>query len=176
MYTCAIASHHPTRFKWKYKENNNGCKRLKKRLHDQFILLYEQGIRRFLVDGALGVGQWSGEILLKMKLEPEYEDIEVVVVLPYSGHDVRWDERSRERLAFLLKHCSEQITVGKLSGRDSFIQRNRYMVDHADCLLAVYDHQPEQDSEIAQTVSYAKKKNLSLIFIHPDTGLVSGTL
>ena len=38
--TCAVTGHRPTRFKWKYNENNNGCKRLKKRMHDQFIVLY----------------------------------------------------------------------------------------------------------------------------------------
>ena len=37
---CAIISHHPKRFKWKYKESNNGCKRLKKRLNGQIVALY----------------------------------------------------------------------------------------------------------------------------------------
>jgi uncharacterized phage-like protein YoqJ len=53
--TCAITGHRPTRFKFKYNENNNGCKRLKKRLRDQFIDLYGQGVRRFYLGGALGV-------------------------------------------------------------------------------------------------------------------------
>ena len=60
---CAITGHRPNRFKWKYKENNNGCKRLKKRLRDQFMLLYAQGVRRFYVGGALGVDMWAGDIL-----------------------------------------------------------------------------------------------------------------
>lgn len=38
---CAITGHRPTRFKWKYNENNNGCKRLKRRLKEQFVLFYE---------------------------------------------------------------------------------------------------------------------------------------
>ena len=41
LQTCAITGHRPTRFKWKYDENNNSCKRLKKRMRDQFVLLYE---------------------------------------------------------------------------------------------------------------------------------------
>lgn len=60
LHACAVTGHRPTRFKWKYNENNNGCKRLKKRMHDQFIVLYEKGVRRFLVGGALGVDQWAG--------------------------------------------------------------------------------------------------------------------
>lgn len=136
MYTCAITGHRPTRFKFKYKETDARCKCLKNRLREQFILLYTHGVRRFLVGGALGVNQWSGEALLKLQLEPEYRDIELVVALPFQGHDERWDKRSRERLAFLLQHSTETIVVGDKAWRGSFIKRNRYMVDQADCLLS----------------------------------------
>lgn len=173
LHTCAVTGHRPTRFKWKYKENNNGCKRLKKRMHDQFIALYEKGVRRFLVGGTLGVDQWAGEILLRLKEQPEYGDIELVVVLPYPSHDEQWDPRSRERLAFLIRHSAECVTVGKSAGRESFIQRNRYMVDHADCLLAVFDNNYDVHSMTAQTVCYAAKKELQTILIHPDTAKVS---
>ncbi len=173
LHTCAVTGHRPTRFKWKYKENNNGCKRLKKRMHDQFIALYEKGVRRFLVGGSLGIDQWAGEIILRLKEQPEYSDIELVVVLPFPGHDAQWDPRSRERLAFLIQHCAECITIGKSAGQESYVQRNRYMVDHADCLLAVYDGESNLRSGTMQTVNYAGRKNLAMIFIHPDTAIVT---
>ena len=47
LQTCAVTGYRPTRFKWKYDENNTGCKRLKKWMRDQFVLLYEQGMRQF---------------------------------------------------------------------------------------------------------------------------------
>lgn len=170
--SCAIIGHRPTRFKFKYNENDSRCKRLKKRLREQFIKLYQQGIRRFLVGGALGVDQWSGEILLKLKLETEYSDIELVVVLPYPGHDERWDERSKKRLAFLIEHSTEHITVGEKAWKGSFIQRNRYLVDHADCLLAVYDNERSIRSGTGMTVHYAEHKKLPIILMHPDTLLI----
>lgn len=173
MYSCAITGHRPTRFKFKYKETDTRCKRLKKRLREQFVLLYEHGVRRYLAGGALGVDQWSGEILLKMKLEPEYRDIELIVVLPYAGHDERWDERSRQRLAFLIQHSTEHIVVGEKAWRDSFIKRNRYLVDHADCLLAVYDNDRAIRSGTGATVHYAENKDKPVIFIHPDTTAVT---
>lgn len=107
--------------------------------------LYGQGVRRFLVGGALGVDMWSGEILLKLKLEPEYNDIE-----------------------------AECITVGQKAWRESFIQRNRYLVDHADCSLAVYDNERSIRSGTGMTVHYAEKKELPVIMIHPDTTEVYG--
>lgn len=173
LHTCAVTGHRPTRFKWKYNENNNGCKRLKKRMHDQFIALYEKGVRRFLVGGALGVDQWAGEIILRLKEQPEYSDIELVVVLPFPGHDEHWDTRSRERLAFLIRHSTERLTIGEVACRESYIQRNRYMVNCADCLLTVYDNSNNIRSGTMQTVNYARKQLRPIIYIHPDNAKVS---
>ncbi len=173
MKTCAVIGHRPTRFKFKYQENNIGCKRLKKRLHDQFILLYEQGVRRFVIGGSLGVDIWSGEILLKLKEQPGYSGVELVLALPHPGHDTRWDQRSKARLAFLLAHCAEYTTVGTKADAESYYKRNRYMVDHSDCLLAVYDNDKTVRSGIGQTVQYAERLGKSIIMIHPDTGIVS---
>lgn len=172
MKTCAITGHRPTRFKFKYKENYAGCKRLKKRLHDQFILLYEQGVRRFLVGGALGVDMWSGEILLELKKQPEYSDIELVIVLPHPGHDARWDKRSKKRMEYLLEHCTEQLTIGTDASPESFHKRNRYLVDHADCLVAVYDNNRTVRSGTGQTVQYTEKIGKPIVMIQPDTGRI----
>lgn len=173
MYACAITGHRPTRFRFKYNENDSRCKRLKKQLREQFALLYSKGVRRFYVGGALGVDQWSGEILLKMQLEPEYQGIELIVVQPFPDHDACWDDRSRERLAFLIRHSTEHIVIGEEARRENFIKRNRYMVDHADCLLAVYDNSRSIRSGTGATVHYAEKTAKPIIFIHPDTMVVT---
>ena len=127
-------------------------------MHDQFIVLYEKGVRRFLVGGSLGVDQWAGEIILRLKEQPEYSDIELVFVLPFPGHDEQWDARSRERLAFLIRHS---------------IQRNRYMVDHTDCLLVVYDDSLNGPSETLRIIDYAKNRKIPIVMIHPHSGQVS---
>lgn len=173
LYSCAIVSHRPTRFKWKYKEKNNGCKRLKKRLEDQITALYKRGIRRFLTGGTLGVDMWSSEILLRLKKQPEYSDIELVIALPYTGHDTYWDERSKARMAFLLKYCVESVTVASSSGPESYHKKDRYLVDHADCLLAVYDNAGTIQSSVGYAVRYAEKKRIPVILIHPDTLAIS---
>lgn len=170
---CAITGHRPTRFKFGYKENMAGCKRLKKRLHDQFVLLYEQGIRTFYVGGALGVDQWAGEILLRLKEQPKYGDIKVIVALPFAGHDGGWDERSKSRLAFLIEHSTEVVTVGSAPGPEAYKARNYYMVDRADILVAVYDNDRSIRSGTGQTVNYARKKELQIILLHPDTAAVT---
>ena len=108
-YSCAITSQRPTRFKFKYQEYMTSCKRLKKRLHDVFTELYRRGVRRFYVGGALGVDLWAGEILLEMRRQEEYQELEIVLVYPFPGHDERWDPKSRERLRHLKENCDQFV-------------------------------------------------------------------
>ena len=82
---CAITGHRPWRFKWKYNENNSGCKRLKRGLKEQLVQLYDRGVRHFYIGGALGTDLWSGEILMELKEQPEYSGIELILVLPLWG-------------------------------------------------------------------------------------------
>lgn len=51
-------------------------------MKEQFVQLYDKGVRCFYDGGALGVDLWSGELLLELKEQPEYSDIELVLVLP----------------------------------------------------------------------------------------------
>lgn len=96
-----------------------------------------------------------------------------MVVLPFEGHDAKWDERSKRRMAFLLRMCSDCVVIGKEDCRESYIKRNCYMVDQADYLVAVYDNERNLRSGTMQTVRYAEKKKLPIILIHPDTSNIT---
>lgn len=167
---CAVTGHRPSRFKFKYSEDYSLCKKIKRAMFEQFKKLYdEQGVRRYYVGGALGVDMWAGELILRLKEQPGYGDIELIVVLPFQGHDAKWDERSKRRMDFLLRMCSDCVIVGKEDCRESYIKRNCYMVDHADFLVAVYDNERNLRSGMMQTVRYAKRFQKLIILIHPDT-------
>ena len=174
LHTCAVAGHRPTRFKWKYKENNNGCKRLKKRMHDQFIVLYEKGVRRFYITSAIGVHMWAGELALQLKSQPGYEDIELATVLPFPDYNTQWDIKSRKRMETLIRCCVECITLGKSASQESYVLTNRYLVDHSQFLIAVSEHTDDSFQDLTQMESYAEQKDLCIIFLHPDTAEARG--
>lgn len=67
-----------------------------------------------------------------------------IVALPFEGHDLKWDA-------------------------SDYKKRNYHMVDHADFLLAVSDNHRKIRSGTGQTVNYALKQNLRILFLHPDT-------
>ena len=110
---CAITGHRPSRFKFKYSEDYALCKKIKANMLEVFRKLHdEKEVRRFYVGGALGVDMWAAEQILRLKEQPGYEDIELVVVLPFVGHDAKWDQRSKSRMEFILQHCSRKEVIG----------------------------------------------------------------
>lgn len=99
--------------------------------------------------------------------------IELVVALPFIGHDAKWDQRSKRRMEFILKHCSRKEVIGNANYRESYVKRNCYMVDQANYLVAVYDDVRNLRSGTMQCVRYARKKAVPVILIHPDTARIT---
>ena len=171
--SCTFIGCHPTRFRFKYKENYTLCKKIKAALLEQAKALYNRGARRFYVGGALGVDMWAGEAVLSLKGMPEYLDIELVCVVPFVGHDNQWDAPSKQRFAKLLAGCDEKIAASSPGSPDAYKIRNYYMLDHSDDMIAVYDGDEKERSSTGQAVNYARKRRLDIILIHPDTAQVS---
>lgn len=67
----------------------------------------------------------------------------------------------------------DSFPLGQSGTTSDYKKRNYYMVDHADFLLAVYDNNRKLRSGTGQTVNYALKQNLRIIFLHPDTAEIS---
>ena len=110
---------------------------------------------------------------MRLKETSGYEEFELAVILPFPGHDQKWDERSRKRLEFLIQNSAEHLVIEKNDCRESYVKRNCYMIDHADILLAVYDNDRSLHDDSIQPVRYAEEKRKEIILIHPDTAEVT---
>lgn len=166
MTSCAITGPRPSRFQFRYNENDQRCIALKKQIRTELIRLCEQGVHVYYIGGALGVDMWCAEILLELRGE-QYPDTHIITAIPFEGYDQEWKPEYKVRMAFIRKH-TENVVVCAEPISDSYRKRNFYMVDHADCLLAVYDiNHPIPRSGTAMTVRYAQKKKLPILFVQP---------
>jgi len=170
---CTITGHRPARFKFKYNEHYKLCIKIKKVLRQYIESYYAQGVRKFWTGGSIGVDTWASEIILQMKKEPEFYDIELYVAIPFPGFDAKFDAKQKARLKNILADCTESIVVSDAYSRDAYRRRNYYMVDQSDCVLAVYDNDRSLRSGTGMTVHYAQKKGLTVVLIHPDTAVVT---
>ncbi len=68
--------------------------------------------------------------------------------------------------------CDETVTACPSERADAYKFRNYYLVDNAECLIAVHDNAAAERTGVSQTVNYARKRKRDIIMIHPDTAKV----
>ena len=162
---CAFTGHRPQRFRFKYDETHPDCVRIKKVLREQIEILINQGVNVFITGMALGTDTWCAEIVLDLKKAGH--PLRLVAAIPCENQDAKWIDSSRRRYANILKKVDETIYVSREYTSDCMLKRNRYMVDRAQYLVAVYDG--GYSGGTAATVRYAEKKGIKLIIINPDS-------
>lgn len=88
--------------------------------------------------------------------------IPYIAVLPFEGMDARWPQESRDRFNTLLKHADDVIIIRDKYSKRAYFERDIYMVDQCDCLVALYNEE-NKDSGTGITVGYARDKSKAVI-------------
>lgn len=109
-------------------------------------------MRHFLTGMALGVDTWAAEIVLSLR---KRWSLTLEAVIPCKGQDARWPSECRERYQSILKQCDKVTLLQDSYTPDCFDKRNRYMIDHSNLVIAVWNGSP---SGTGNTVVYAKSK------------------
>ena len=125
-------------------------------------LVHLQVIDRRVTGMALGVDMYAAEIVLDLK--SKYPHITLESAIPCETQAIKWSVASRERYYNIAAKCDKETMLQREYTPDCMDKRNRYMVDHADYILAVWNGCP---SGTGNTVRYAHKKGKSIIVINP---------
>jgi uncharacterized phage-like protein YoqJ len=81
-------------------------------------------------------------------------DIPVIAAVPFDGQESRWPLASQDRHGRILLRCREVVTVSRGGySAENMQRRNRWMVDRADWLVALWDGSP---SGTGNCVRYAQ--------------------
>ena len=120
--------------------------------------LYREGITTFYCGGALGFDTVAALTVLTMKTQ--YPALRLVLAIPCPEQSARWSESDRARYQSILARADEKVILCEHYTRFCMMLRNRYMVDHAEVLVA---YMTRESGGTASTVKYAKKKGLRLI-------------
>jgi uncharacterized phage-like protein YoqJ len=161
---CAFTGHRPNRFSFGFNENDERCAKIKELMRDQIGALIAGGVTDFYSGMALGVDQWAAEIVLDFKRE--HPAVRLTAVRPCETQADSWTVEQRERHYNTLALCDDVVTLQKRYTRSCMFERNRYLVDHAGHLLAVYDG--GSDGGSAYTIRYARQQGRKIIIIHPE--------
>ena len=161
---CAFTGHRPRKFPWGDDETDARCVALKKALTEQITTLVETGYTDFFSGMAEGADTWAALAVLALK--KDNPALKLYCVLPCEEQAGRWSASARELYFSILEQADEVVYVGREYSKDCMLKRNRYLVDHAACLLAVYNG--EWRGGTAMTVRYARKLGREVIILIPD--------
>jgi len=158
--TCCFTGHRAEKLPWRQNERDPRCLALKAGIADVLSSLYAAGCRHFICGMATGCDMYFGEAVVALR--SEHPDVFLEAAIPYEGQSERWDEASRQRYFRLAEECDKQSILHHSYTPDCMIDRNRYMVDHSDVLLAAYNGSP---GGTQATMLYAMRKGLDIIEI-----------
>ena len=161
---CAFTGHRSKKFPWGYDEADFRCVALKKALAEQIAKLVNVGYTDFLSGMAEGADTWAALAVLVLK--KENPALKLHCILPCEGQAGGWTASARERYFSILEQAGEVVYVSRKYRKGCMLERNRYLVDHAACLLAVYNG--ERRGGTAMTVRYAQKLGRKIIIIEPS--------
>ena len=111
---------------------------------------------------AKGCDLYFCEAVLALR-DGKYPDIRVESAIPCRSQADRWQSSQRERREGLLKRCNWETLIQHEYDPGCMMRRNRYMVDNADIVLAVFNG---KRGGTMHTLSYAMRNEKEVLIIN----------
>lgn len=165
----AFTGHRPRKFPWRYDELDPRCVALKAVLTEQITALADAGITQFLSGMAEGTDVWSA--LSVLALQEKNPKVKLHCILPCREQADKWAASSQDLYHSILERADSIVYVSRAYHKNCMLERNRFLVDHASALLAVYNG--EWRGGTAATMRYAQKLGREIIVIDPITRQVT---
>lgn len=163
--TCCFSGHRPKSLPWGYNEDSLKCQETKNKLFDAIRFAIEElNCKNFITGMALGTDIWCAEMILNLK--KEYKDLTLECAVPCREQYLKWSVQQKARYLNILQNANEVTLVNKDYSETCMKERNQYMIDHSDVLIALYDEKLIH-SGTGQTINMAKEKGLKIITINP---------
>lgn len=108
---------------------------------------------------AIGFDQLAAEVCIDIKLP-------FIAAIPFKGQELRWPKSSQQIYHELLKYALK-IEICNPGGYAAWKMqnRNRFMVDNSDTLIACWDG---SDGGTANCINYAKSIDKKIVLINPE--------
>ena len=161
---CAFTGHRPRKFPWGYNKADTKCVALKQALTREIVKLVEAGYTDFFSGMAEGTDTWASLAVLALK--KGNPALKLHCVLPCEGQADGWSALAQELYSSILEQADEVVYVSRKYSEGCMLKRNRYLVEHTTCLLAIYNG--EWRGGTAMTVRDAKKLGRKIVIIAPS--------
>ena len=145
-------------FPWSDNIDHPRYRALLVELEKAIDLALAKGATHFICGNAVGVDTWAAELVLKKKRT--HPEIFLEIALPFAGHNANESVCQKVQQKADLVHI---VSTAK-SRKAAFLERDRYMVEHSDLLIAVYSELRARGGA-AKKMEYAKKQRKEVLAI-----------
>lgn len=156
--TCCFTGHRAAKLPWRYYERDPRCLDLKARLYDAVDAVYSDGVDHFICGMADGCDLYFCEAVLRLKAD--HPEVFLEAAVPFPGQADNWSNVEKDRYDSFLGACDKITLLQEEYTPGCMMKRNRYMVDHADLIIACYDGKP---GGTLNTLRYAIEKGIQIV-------------
>ena len=147
---CCFTGHRPEKLQREESE-------IKWLLNREIQAAISDGITTFISGMSRGVDLWAAQIVLTMK--KENMQLKLISVIPYENFEKNWSANWKKEY-WAVRAAADYVKVLAPSYKKGMLSvRNRYMVDHAARIIAVYHG---GHGGTYQTLSYARQKHVPI--------------
>ena len=158
--TCCFTGHRPAKLPWGSRESDPRCAELKLELAARIEAIYELGYRHFICGMAIGCDTFFAEAVIALRAR--HGDVTLEAAVPCGSQPDKWTKAQRMRYNELLDRCDTVTVLQYGYTDDCMMQRNRYMVDHADLIIACYDG---KSGGTLNTLRYAIERDIQIVHL-----------
>lgn len=147
-------------------ENHSKQNKISYLLYEQICRAVEDGYDTFCFGGCAGAEIIAAEQVLIRRVIKQTEDpkhIFLIAVIPFEEQANDWSFYWHEKYYDVLKKCDEVITLNTRFEESCYEDRNLYMLQRCNRLIAVCDGKSEGSTKRA--VQYAKNNGKEVIII-----------
>ena len=95
---------------------------------------YENGCRTFIAGGAIGFDTLAAREVIRFRIS--HPDVTLKLALPCVNQEVSWTEAQKSAYSYTLASADEIIYISEEYTDTCMKERNRYLAEHADILIA----------------------------------------
>ena len=133
---------------------------VKSGLRQEISKAISEGYTTFITGMAKGVDLWAGEIVLNLR--GNSNDIKLVAADPYAGFGKGWSSEWKSLHDKIIAEADHVENVCSSYNKGCFMIRNKWMVDHSNLVIAVFNGEA---GGTKNTIDYAQKQKVEVRFL-----------
>lgn len=157
MKACCFTGYRPEKSPFPYDRENADYIAFENSLIAAITQALSDGFDTFYCGGAMGFDTLAAELLLLLK---KNNDFRLVIVKPFAAQAARFPSDWKQRYERVQSAADEVICLSKEYRRGCYDERNRYMVDRSERVIAFYDG---KTGGTKNTVRYAERLGKQVI-------------